>query len=121
VARGDSGLRGQLSVGDDLSKWPARAAEAVVAGLIDRDRAAAGSPEAERTAVALAHCAYRRVIRTRRQDHRGVLPKRRHVPLVAEPLGAEVDRQSLMWQYFGHLEQLSSRFDPVLMAKRVVL
>ena len=122
VVTGDRGAAPQLAVSDDLSKWPAWAAAAVVDELIERDRAAASSvAEDTLTAAAMAHCAYRRVIRTRRVDYSGVLPRRRHRPLVVEPLGAEADRQSLMWQYFGYLDQLSRRFDPVLLAKRVVL
>ena len=122
IATGDQGIAEQLAFSDDLSKWPGWAAGAVVEELIERDRAAAASVEQESvTAAALAHCAYRRVIRTRRVDYRGVLPLRRHRPLVVEPLGAEADRQSLMWQYFGHLNELSREFDPVPLAKRVVL
>ena len=122
IATGDRGTSEQLAFGDDLSKWPGWAADAVVHELIERDRAAATSVEQESvTAAALAHCAYRRVIRTRRVDYRGVLPRRRHRPIVVEPLGAEADRQSLMWQYFGHLDELSREFDSVPLAKRVVL
>ena len=122
IATGDRGTAEELVFGDDLSKWPGWAAAAVVDELMERDRAAAASVEQEDVAVAaLAHCAYRRVIRTRRVDYSGVLPHRRHRPVVVEPLGAEADRQSLMWQYFGHLNELDRRFDPVLLAKRVVL
>ena len=122
IVTGDRGTAEQLAFGDDLSKWPGWAAGAVVHELIERDRAAATSVEQESvTAAALAHCAYRRVIRTRRVDYRGVLPLRRHRPIVVEPLGAEADRQSLMWQYFGHVDELSREFDLVPLAKRVVL
>ena len=61
------------------------------------------------------------MIRTRRADYGGVLPRRRHVPLLIEPLDAEVERQSLMWRYFAHLHTISRRVDPVLLAKRVIL
>ena len=54
-------------------------------------------------------------------DYSGVLPERRHVPIVTEPIGAEADRQALMWQYFAYLDELTRRFDPVLLAKRVIL
>ena len=122
IATGDRGTAEQLALSDDLAKWPRWAAVAVVDELVERDRAAAASAEEGTiTVAALAHCAYRRVIRTRRDDYRGVLPRRRHRPLVVEPLGAEADRQSLMWQYFGHLDELSREFDPLLLAKRVVL
>lgn len=122
VAAGERGAEAQLAVGDELSKWPEWAAAAVVDELLERDRAAAASVEQEAlSAAALVHCAYRRVIRTRRVDYSGVLPRRRHRPIVVEPLGAEVERQSLMWQYFGYLDELSRHFDPVLLAKRVVL
>ena len=122
IAAEEEETGGELAFGDDLSKWPRWAAAAVVDELVERDRVAAAAVEQEAiTATALAHCAYRRVIRTRRVDYSGVLPRRRHRPLVVEPLGAESERQSLMWRYFGHLNELSRRFEPVLLAKRVVL
>jgi ATP-dependent helicase HepA len=112
----------ELTVGDDLSKWPDGAAQQVVDNLLARDRAAAEADDSgSLTSTAMAMCAYRRVIRTRRVDYSGVLPRRRHLPIVVEPLGAEADRQALMWRYFAHLNDLSSRFDPVLLAKRVIL
>ena len=107
---------------EDFSRWPDYAARAVVEGLLERDRSASASCAAgDEEATALVHCAYRRVIRTRRADYGGVLPRRRHVPLLIEPLGAEVERQSLMWRYFAHLDSISLRVDPVLLAKRVIL
>jgi len=122
VTTSERGTSDELATSDDLSKWPSWAAGAVVEDLLQRDHSAAASAAAEALpAAALAHCAYRRVIRTRRVDYSGVLPRRRHKPIVVEPLGAEADRQSLMWQYFGYLDELSRRFDPVLLAKRVVL
>lgn len=122
ISRGDRGVAEGLSVGDDLSKWPEWAAAAVVHEFIEADRAAASAAEPSGLcAAALAHCAYRRVIRTRRVDYSGVLPRRCHRPLVVEPLGSEVERQSLMWQYFEHLGELSREFDSVRLAKRVVL
>ena len=122
IARSARGMEEQLSTGDDLSKWPEWAAAAVVEAILGRDSvAAADSTDAALPASALAHCAYRRFIRTRRTDYGGVLPRRRHIPLVVEPLGAEADRQALMWRYFSYLDQLNRRFDPVLLAKRVIL
>ena len=113
---------GEVELGQDLSKWPNSAAAALVSEFLARDHTAAETDEQEDTsATALSHCAYRRFIRTKRTDYSGVLPRRRHRPLVVEPLGAESERQSLMWQYFRHLDDLSQRFDPVLLAKRVVL
>ena len=89
----------ELTVGDDLSKWPVSAAQRVVDALLARDWAAASAVDEDSlTATAIARCAYRRVIRTRRIDYRGVLPRRQHCPVVVEPLGAEVDRQALMWR-----------------------
>lgn len=112
----------ELGIGDDLSKWPEWAAQRVVDAHLARDHAAASVADEESLAVtAMAFCAYRRVIRTRRVDYRGVLPRRQHCPVVVEPLGAEVDRQALMWRYFEHLDELSTKFDPVLLAKRVIL
>lgn len=122
ITNSEQGTGEQLAFSDDLSSWPGWAAAAVVDELLDRDREKAIHAEAEMlTATALAHCAYRRVIRTRRIDYSGVLPRRRHQPLIVEPLGAEVDRQSLMWKYFGYLDELGRHFDPILLAKRVVL
>lgn len=112
----------ELAVNDDISKWPEWATQRVVDALLERDRAAASAAEQnslKETAMAL--CAYRRVIRTRRVDYSGVLPRRQHHPIVVEPLGAEVDRQTLLWRYFTHLDSLSARFDPVLLAKRAIL
>ena len=113
-----------LLVGGDLSKWPTWAAQRVVDDLLARDRAAAAAAPADddsMTATAMAMCIYRRVIRTRRIDYPGVLPRRQHLPIVVEPLGAEIDRQSLMWRYFAQLDKLSTQFDPVALAKRVIL
>lgn len=112
----------RLAATDDLSHWPDWAARAVVDSLLARDRDAAEAASADDcVATALALCAYRRVIRTRRTDYAGVLPRRRHHPLIVEPLGAEADRQALMWRYFEQLDSLSVRFDPILLAKRVIL
>ena len=94
----------------------------IVDSFLERDRvtASACAPE-ELTHAALANCAYRRVIRTRRADYWGVLPSRKHVSILTEPLGAEEERQALMWEYFGHLEGITLDVDPVLLAKRVIL
>ena len=122
IAASERGVAEQLSVGDDLSKWPEWAASAVVDEILSRDLSFAKSSEEEDlTATAMAHCAYRRVLRTRREDYCGILPKRRHHPIIVEPLGAEADRQSLMWQYFNHLGELSLQLEPVALAKRVIL
>jgi ATP-dependent helicase HepA len=111
-----------LSVSDDLSKWPEWAAQRVVDAFLSRDSSAASSVDENLLMTsAMALCAYRRVIRTRRVDYIGVLPRRQYCPVIVEPLGVEVDRQELMWKYFAHLDDLSTRFDPVLLAKRVIL
>ena len=94
----------------------------VVEGILNRDRREALSCASEdQTAAALAHCAYRRVIRTRRADYEGILPKRKHIPRRTRPLGAEEERQSLMWKYFRHLDDVRLAVDPVRLAKRVIL
>ena len=122
ISTGDRGVAEGLAVGDDLSRWPEWAATAVVNDIIEADRAAASAAvHSSLCNVALVHCAYRRVIRTRRVDYSGVLPRRCHHPIVVEPLGAEVERQSLMWEYFEHLGDLSREFNSVRLAKRVVL
>ena len=122
VAGSERGVAEALSIGDDLASWPGWASSAVVDALLERDRAAATSEGGmDKASAALAHCAYRRVIRTRRVDYRGVLPRRRHNPVLVEPLGAEAERQSLMWEYFQHLGDISLDLDRVKLAKRVVL
>lgn len=122
VTRLGAGATQGLELTDDLSRWPEWAARELVDTLLKWDSDAADAASAEDLeATAMARCAYRRVIRTRRVDYRGVLPQRRHLPLVVEPLGAEADRQSLMWRYFSHLDDLSAHFDRVLLAKRVIL
>ena len=122
IADGVRGVEEGLRASDDLSKWPDWAAHEIVHKFIEEDRTAASATDLSGLGTAaLTHCAYRRVIRTRRADYAGVIPRRKHRPLVVEPLGAEVQRQSLMWQYFGHLDTLSREFDPVRLAKRVVL
>ena len=105
-----------------LAKSPDGVDREIVERLLERDRVAAESVAAEDLeAVALANCAYRRVIRTRRVDYGALLPTRRHVPILTEPLGAEAERQDLMWQYFAHLGDLTLDVEPVKLAKRVVL
>ena len=122
IATGNRGISEGLAPGDGISNWPRWAVAAVVDEFTGRDRDKASAVDLEDiTTAALTFCAYRRVIRTRRIDYVGVLPRRCHRPVVIEPLGAESDRQSLMWQYFDHLHELSRRVDPVLLAKRVVL
>lgn len=107
---------------EDYSNWTEQAAKAIVDGMLARDENAESScSPTDKTPVALAHCAYRRVIRTRRADYAGVLPRRRHMPHLVEPLEAEVERQSLMWGYIGRLGTVGRRVDPVPLAKRVVL
>ena len=119
---GDKESTDQEARRDDHSWSPKLAATAVVKEVLERDRGAAASVGPENlTTAALTHCAYRRVIRTRRADYRGVLPRRQHRSIVVEPLGAEADRQLLMWQYFRRLGELEKQLNPVLLAKRVAL
>jgi ATP-dependent helicase HepA len=107
---------------EENSSWSELTAQHVVQYLYDRDRSAASTDNPEMLeAIALAHCAYRRVIRTRRIDYPGVLPLRRHIRIEVEPIGAEADRQTLMWAYLRHLDTLTRKIDPVSLAKRVVL
>lgn len=94
----------------------------VVAELLRRDKNHGPPSNLEGlTLRALTHCAYRRVVRTRRADFKGVLPSRRHIPISTEPIGAEEERQALMWNYFAQLESLSLDIDPIKLAKRVIL
>lgn len=113
---------GELAATDDLSNWPEWAAQRVIDLLLERDSAAASTAQKNSlNEAAMALCAYRRVIRTRREDYSGILPRRQHHPIVVEPLGVEVDRQALLWRYFTYLDSLTTRFDPVLLAKRAIL
>jgi ATP-dependent helicase HepA len=122
IAMSERGVLEALSSRDDLSKWPEWATAVIIKEFLDRDRSSAEAGDEENLSdIAMAHCAYRRVIRTRRADYLGVLPRRHHHSVVVEPLGAEADRQSLMWQYFEHLGELSIDIDPILLAKRVIL
>ncbi len=105
-----------------LAKRRNGTAGAVVQRILERDRRKALSCTPQQlTTAALTHCAYRRVIRTRRADYEGVLPKRKHFPLLTRPLGAEEERQALMWKYFRHLADVSLEVNPVRLAKRVIL
>lgn len=107
---------------EDFSRWTEQAAKTVVDGMLKRDELAKSScPDGDMVPIALAHCAYRRVIRTRRADYGNLLPRRQHVHHLIEPLETEVERQSLMWRYFGHLDTIHRRVDPVALAKRALL
>lgn len=75
----------------------------------------------ELSIISQIHCSYRRVIRTRREDYPGVLPERKHISVVVDPLGVEIDRQELMWKYFEYLSELDRDIDRVLLAKRTIL
>ena len=111
-----------LDLSNNLTEWPEWVMTAVIKELLERDRVAEESANQNTiTTAALTHCAYRRVVRTRRDDYMGILPRRYHRPVIVKPLKAEADRQSLMWKYFNYLDDLSQNFDPVLLAKRVVL
>lgn len=105
-----------------IAGFPEAADRDIVDQLLEEDRSAAGScSSSDLTDVALANCAYRRVIRTRRSDFREVLPTRKHVPILADPIGAEEERQALLWEYFRHLGDISLVVEPVKLAKRVIL
>ena len=94
----------------------------VVRKLISSEKCAlANSDPKELPIVAQIHCSYRRMIRTRREDYPGVLPERKHISVIVDPLGAEIDRQKLMWRYFEYLAELDRNFNRVLLAKRAVL
>lgn len=122
VSQASAATENRVTATDNLSSWPEWAAQGVVDALLKRDRDAAEAACADNyVATAMALCAYRRVIRTRRTDYSGVLPRRRHHPITVAPLGAEADRQALMWRYFAQLNVLTRQFDPVLLAKRVIL
>lgn len=98
------------------------ASEGVVEQLLSRDKNHALASTSEGLMLtALTHCAYRRVIRTRRADYEGILASRKHIPILTEPLGAEEERQALMWKYLEQLETVSYDIDPIKLAKRVIL
>ncbi len=71
-------------------------------------------------ALSNAYCAYRRVIRTRRETYRALMPIREHASRTVEPLEGEATRQRLMWRYFAYLGELSREFDLDLLAQRVI-
>lgn len=120
-----------------LSAWPEWAVKEITTQLFERDANVAelllkeegkwdelgGEPPVDDIyeCAALANCLYRKVIRTRRKEFVGVLPVRNHHPIIVEPTYGESERQRLMWDYFEHLGGLSREFDPVLLAKRVIL
>ena len=107
---------------EDFSRWTEHAARTVVDGMLKRDGHAKSScPDSDMVPVALAHCAYRRMIRTRRADYGDLLPRRQHVHHLIEPLETEVERQSLMWRYFSHLDTIRRHVDPAALAKRTIL
>lgn len=124
IAQSSEGVLAELSPSDDLSKWPEWATKKVVEHLLERDSLASAQclDNTEQLKIsALVHCAYRRVIRTRRIDFSGVLPRRQHYSIITEPLGAEIERQNLMWHFFDYLENQEIRFEVVALAKRVIL
>ncbi len=137
IVASEAGRRAALADEPQLSKWPRWALADLVAGLHARDDLVAelleraggdwstwgGQPPAEDRdlSAALAHCVYRRVIRTRRRDYPGILPARVYERITVEPTHGEAERERLMWAYFSHLAELSREFDPVKLAKRVIL
>lgn len=122
IAESSPGRGEGLSSSDDLSTWPDWAAQQLIDAFLLSDQVAAETGQDEDSGVlSLVHGAYRRVLRTRRADYPQVLPRRNHIPIRVKPLGDEVDRQELMWEYFSHLDSLSRQIDPVKLAKRVVL
>jgi ATP-dependent helicase HepA len=76
--------------------------------------------ESREAATALAHGLSRNVVRARRADYPGLLPTRQRHAIVVEPTAAEVERQRLMWRYFGHLGGLSRDFNVDKLAQRVL-
>ena len=139
VASTPKGREAGLAEIRNLTSWPEWALRQVVAEFLSRDVEVArllrgedeepnwdyygGAPpeDGREESAALANCAYRRVIRTRRKHYQGLLPQRHHRPIVVEPTYGEAERQRLMWNYFEHLGDLTREFDPVRLAKRVIL
>ena len=112
----------QYQLDADIGAWTAQDAQVIVDRFLKRDAdAATVANDSELKTSAIVHCAYRRVIRTRRADYPGVFPRRRHLPIVVEPLGAEIDRQALMWEYFRHHVSMTIDVKPIELAKRVIL
>ena len=139
VANSNMGREAGLADSRNLTTWPHWALSKVATEFLSRDievaqllrgedakrnwayyGGAPAEPGREETA-AHAHCVYRRVIRTRRKNYQGLLPQRFHRPIVIEPTHGEAERQRLMWNYFEHLGGLTRQFDPVRLAKRVIL
>lgn len=117
------GISTGLLPNERLSSWPEWATTKLVSMFLEQEKreADACSGASELRETALAHCAYRRVIRTRRADYEGVLPRRKHHSVVTEPLDAEIQRQALMWRYFDQLRSSGSSIELVPLAKRVIL
>jgi ATP-dependent helicase HepA len=112
---------GPWAHGTDPTAWSNEAAQRVVDGMLALEGFTEDEPSpGDLAAAAMARCAYRRVVRTRRVDYGAVLPRRNHRPVVVEPLEAEVKRQELMWRYLTRGDPNAAR-DRVLLAKRVIL
>ena len=139
VANTTKGREAGLAENRNIANWPEWALLDIVTEFLSRDvqvskllngvdavrswECYGGAPpeDGRNETAALANCAYRRVIRTRRKDYKGLLPQRLHRPIVVEPTHSEVERQRLMWNYFEHLGGLTREFDPIRLAKRVIL
>jgi ATP-dependent helicase HepA len=120
ISSSTRGKDANLSVDDDLSRWPEWAAIELVQKIKEKESSAESAisdvDDPSNQLLSAANSVYRRVIRTRRTDYKGVLPNRRHIRIVAEPLEAESDRQALMWDYCADLGDLSRRFYHLLLA-----
>lgn len=103
-----------------------RAREERVSALLEREQwpdDEFGGPPPEHAlerCAALAHSAVRRVIRTRRESWRRLMPLREPKISLVEPTDAESKRQALMWRYFRHLGGLSREFALPQLAQRVL-
>jgi ATP-dependent helicase HepA len=123
ISQSERGLSEELSQSADTSVRTDWAQEELITRMHakERDIAERLNDESDFELAALSHCVYRRVVRSRRRHYPGVLPQRGHIPVVVSPMEQEVERQRLMWEYFPYLGDLTREFNPVLLAKRVIL
>lgn len=122
IIKSSRGIQEGLSITDDISGWPKWALSELLHLFKHQEHGTLNQRnEQPLNDLSESHCVYRRVIRTRRVDYEGILPKRNHIPLVVKPLEAETSRQKLMWQYLNYLSSVEKDYDLVRLAKRVIL
>ena len=113
---------GEASLEVPVRRWPTGDQAALLSRLERRERVAASSAQepaaferdAERWSLS------RRILRARREDFAGILPRRHHIALHVEPNDAEVARSELMLAYLTD-ERFPPDLDKWRIAQRVTL